>query len=125
MRPAPIAAMLLLVAAVPVLARDREVPAATPTGEPQLCLDTFQIRESLVRSDQVIDFVTRGRQVYRNTLDQACPRLGIEQRFTYQTTISRLCASDIITVLNTTPLLSQGAACGLGKFQPVTLTARR
>ena len=121
MRPLILATSLCL-AAIPGMAADRrnEVPIATPAGKPLDCLATYQIRESRVRNDQVIDFYTRGGKIYRNTLPQSCPRLGFEERFGYQTTISQLCSTDIITVLNVTGP-TQGASCGLGKFQPVTI----
>ena len=102
----------------------REVPAATPDGKPQSCIPLTQIRESRVRSDQVIDFVTSGGRVYRNTLPYACPSLGFEERFAYETSQSELCSTDIITVIYTTPF-SRGASCGLGQFQPVKLTSVR
>ena len=116
---------LALLAAAP--ARDR-VPVATPAGAPVNCLRLTDIRDSLVRDDRTIDFVTRGRQkVYRVTLPNSCPMLGFEQRFSYRTSLDRLCAQDIITVLTTGggEGLSPGASCGLAPFQPVTLAARR
>jgi hypothetical protein len=119
--------ILLAILALPVLAaadRADRVPAATPAGEARSCIPINQIRESRVRSDRVIDFVMRGRkpQAYRVTLDQPCPSLGFEQRFAYGTSLSRLCAQDIITVLFQSPGLTRGASCGLAPFQPVTLT---
>jgi len=103
-------------------ARDRGgLPEATPAGKPESCIPIRSIRESRVRNDQVIDFVLNNGKIYRNTLPQSCPQLGFEQRFTYTTSLSRLCSVDIITVLYTTPNLSRGASCGLGQFQPVTL----
>ena len=101
------------------------VPAATPAGEARSCIPITGIRESRVRSDQVIDFVMRGREVYRVTLPQGCPRLGFEERFSYATSLSQLCSTDIITVLTQSgPGLQRGASCGLSPFQPVTLGRR-
>ena len=124
MRPLAIVAVLCL-AAVPSTAAPRrgEVPAATPAGKPVDCLATYQIRQSRVRSDSVIDFELRNGKTYRNTLPQSCPRLGFEERFAYQTTINQLCSTDIITVLSVAAP-SAGASCGLGKFQPVTIPKR-
>lgn len=112
--------LLGLLAAGP--ARD-QVPAATPAGEPVDCLSIPQIRESRVRNDQVIDFYTAGRRVYRVTLPQSCPELGFERAFSYQTSLSQLCSTDIITVFRTSPI-SRGASCGMGRFQPVTLAGK-
>ena len=122
----PIALPLLTLAAVALLGtaavrNDDKVPAATPDGKPRECLPLTQIRDSQVRSDQVIDFVTNGGQVYRNTLDTPCPQLGSEQRYSHKTTLSQICSSDTITVLLNEGGLRPGATCGLGQFQPVKL----
>lgn len=124
MRPLAIAAVVALATAPSTAAPRRgEVPVANPAGKPVDCLATYQIRQSRVRSDSVIDFELRNGKTYRNTLPQSCPRLGFEERFAYQTTINQLCSTDIITVLSVvTP--SAGASCGLGKFQPVTIPKR-
>ncbi|WP_339348036.1 hypothetical protein [uncultured Sphingomonas sp.] len=103
-------------------ARD-SVPAATPAGRPQSCIPIQSIRESLVRSDSVIDFRTNGNRIYRVTLPQGCPGLGFERRFSYATSLSQLCAQDIITVFSQSPPM-RGASCGLAPFQPVTLEKR-
>lgn len=121
---APILALAILAVTAPALGRDRPVPAVTAVGKPVDCIRTWDIRESRVRSDQVIDFVSKGGKVYRNTLDTACPTLGFEQRFGYQTHGQQLCSTDIIHVLQS-PGLSTGASCGLGSFQPVKLTDAR
>ncbi|MGK6318602.1 hypothetical protein [Sphingomonas sp. DT-204] len=124
MRSAVLALAVLAVAA-PALGRDKPVPAATPTGKPVDCIRLNDIRESRVRSDEVIDFVTKSNKVYRNALDGGCPQLGFERRFSYQVSTGQLCSTDIITVL-TGPGITRGASCGLGRFQPVELakTAR-
>ena len=117
-------ALAIAALAAPGSARDRNaVPAATITGKPQSCIPLRSIRESLVRSDQVIDFRVGGNKYYRVTLDRPCPQLGFERRFSYATSLSQLCAQDIITVLYSTPMLP-GASCGLAPFQPVTIAKR-
>jgi len=90
-----------------------------PSGPPVDCVQLRSIRETRVRSDQVIDFYMNGNKVYRNTLPQSCPSLGFEERFAYATSLSQLCSVDIITVLRSPPMM-RGASCGLGKFQPIT-----
>ena len=120
------ASSLLFLAAPGTASQDHKdkVPAATPAGNPVDCLRLIDIRETKVRDDSTIDFVTRGNKVYRNTLNGPCPQLGFEKRFSYKTSLNQLCSVDIITVL-VSPGLSQGASCGLGTFQPVTLAAGR
>lgn len=120
----PLIALALIAPLLVGASRDRrEVPEATPDGKPQSCIQIHQISSTRVHGDQVIDFVMRGGKVYRNTLPYACPNLGFEERFSYTTSLSVLCSTDIITVLYTTPL-SAGPSCGLGEFQPVKLTPK-
>lgn len=124
MRPSLLAAIALAAAAAPGAARDlNAVPDAVPTGPARSCVPLTQLRESLVRNDQVIDFRISGDRYYRVTLPQACPGLGFEKRFVYETSLSQLCAQDIITVLHDTPVL-RGASCGLAEFQPVTIARK-
>lgn len=121
--PKLIGAVILAAAAAPVVAGGKPVPAATPSGAAVNCISTVGVH-SRVRSDRVIDFIAN-RKVYRNTLPHECPSLGFEERFAYRVETSRLCSTDIITVLQG-PGVSRGASCGLGKFQPVEIarTAR-
>jgi hypothetical protein len=93
-------------------------------GPARSCVPLTQIRNSRVLSDRVIDFGTGNRGTYRVVLPQSCPQLGFEQRFTYSTSLSQLCAQDIITVLQG-PGVTRGASCGLAPFQPITPAPRR
>ena len=98
---------------------------ARVTGPAQSCVPLQNIRNSRVLSDRVIDFYNgAGRDAYRVVLPQSCPQLGFEQRFTYSTSLSQLCAQDIITVLQG-PTPTRGASCGLAPFQPIELPPRR
>ena len=124
MRNLVIAAIILSIAGV-VTARERNaVPDATPVGDAVSCVSLRGIRSTQVHGDSTIDFHMNGGKIYRNTLPNSCPSLGFEERFLYKTSLSQLCSVDIITVLQS-PGLSQGASCGLGRFQPVKLAAAR
>lgn len=95
-------------------------PAVRVVGEAQSCVTITQIRSSKVRDDRTIDFEMTGDKVYRNTLPRSCPRLGFEEAFTYSTSLSRLCNTEIIYVLETVGGdVRRGAGCGLGDFVPV------
>lgn len=116
-----VAALVVVAVAAPGGAKDRaRVPEAIPAGKAESCISTNRIRTSHVRSDQVIDFEMIGGQVYRNTLPYACPSLGFDQAFGYETHTGQLCSVDTITVLQTASRTG-GPTCGLGDFQPVTL----
>ena len=119
----PLAAALLIAAlAGPGLARplkpDQEAKIR-PDGKPVNCVQIHSIQETRVRDDRTIDFYMLGGKVYRNKLPNACPDLGFEERFGYETSIDELCNVDIIHVLHTSPPMP-GAACGLGTFQPIS-----
>jgi hypothetical protein len=107
-------------AAGPKQRGEAEIAAGQPAGKPVDCIQIVGIRESRVLSDRVIDFHMGGNKVYRNTLPNSCPQLGFERAFSYQTSLSQLCSTDIITVLYQGGGLRRGASCGLGKFQPIT-----
>jgi hypothetical protein len=118
---AAVTALGLTTAGTTAFGRDRNaVPEATEDGKPVSCVQLTNIRSTNVHGDSVIDFKMNNGKVYRNTLPYSCPSLGFEERFLYKTSTSQLCSVDIITVLQS-PGLSQGASCGLGKFQPVKL----
>jgi hypothetical protein len=97
-------------------------PAAKVVGEPVSCILSSQIRNTQVHDDRTIDFELLGGKLYRNTLPYACPRIGFERAFTYETRTSQLCSSDIVYVLEGVGGdLRRGAGCGLGPFVPVEL----
>lgn len=123
--PVALAGICALAACAPVDGETRADPAlAGPAvktlGEPESCILISQIRETRVRSDQVIDFEMRGDKVYRSVLPNTCPRLGFERSFTYSTSINQLCKQDIIRVLEQVGgTVQPGAGCGLSEFVPV------
>ncbi|QHL91940.1 hypothetical protein GVO57_11190 [Sphingomonas changnyeongensis] len=88
-------------------------------GPARNCVPINDLRQSRVRSDRVIDWSGGSGRTYRTVLPQSCPTLGFEQRFAYQTSLTQLCAQDIITVLQG-PSAQPGPACALAPFQPIT-----
>jgi hypothetical protein len=119
----PLLALLALGAlAAPALGRPlkpEEEAKIQPAGKPVDCIQPSRIRETRVRDDSTIDFYMIDKTVYRNRLPSACPQLGSEEHFGYETSINQLCNVDIIHVFFTSPLM-RGASCGLGQFQPIT-----
>ena len=99
-------------------------PAARVTGEGESCIPIHMIRESRVRDDWTIDFMRDGKRAWRNTLPQRCSGLRAADAFGYSTSLSQLCSTDIIWVLEQTGGPRRGASCGLGKFVPVELETR-
>lgn len=98
------------------------IPAAKPIGPAESCIPLSAIRETIVRDGRTIDFRMTGNRVYRNVLPYSCGSLGFERAFTYSTSQSQLCSTDIIRVLeHSGGGVRPTTACGLGQFQPVEL----
>ncbi len=127
----PLLALIALALASCAERRTTTAAAPPPPASPvkaaaaQSCVNLRQIRESLVRSDKLIDFVLIDGKVLRNRLSYACPQLGFERSFTYATSLNQLCSVDIITVLIQGGGPSRGASCGLGEFTPISAEAAK
>ena len=119
------AALLVAALATAVRADERELHSDKArerlaefeyTGDSELCLTTYRIRDVDVLDDWTLLVEMYGRKYYVNHLPRRCPRLGFEERFSYTLRgLNQLCNTDIITVLHTD--LMPGASCGLGKFE--------
>ncbi len=102
--------------------RPAVAPAAKITGEPESCIQLNQFHDTKIRDDWTIDFIGSGDKVWRNTLTSRCPGLKSNDAITYETSLSKLCSTDIVYVLERMGGdLHRGAACGLGQFVPVKL----
>ena len=99
--------------------REVALTQAKPLGAPQDCIRRSDITHTRIRNDKVIDFVVRGKQVYRNELPHSCSGLATADRFSYAPVTGQLCSVETITVITTDG--SPGPTCGLGKFQLVEL----
>ncbi len=85
------------------------------------CVNMRTVSRTEIIDDQTILFYMRGGEIYRNYLPHRCSGLAREERFSYSTTVSRLCDIDTITVLyNHGVGLTSGPSCGLGKFYPIS-----
>lgn len=98
------------------------IPAARVTGPDETCIPIHQFDQTMVRDGRTIDFLTTGRRGWRNVLPDNCPGLATERRFSFNTSLSQLCSTDIIRVLEEYGgTLNSGASCGLGRFTPIEL----
>jgi hypothetical protein len=91
-----------------------ETQADKYLGEKETCLNLTTIKETRILDEQTILFETYGGTVYINRLPAQCFGLRISGSFSYETSISKLCKWDIITVFETGSGVS--AKCGLGEF---------
>ena len=93
---------------------------ADDSGEAKKCIQISQISNARVIDSQNIRFEMRGGPDYMNTLPYKCIGLSKNDPFMYETSLSRLCDLDTITVLQRLGGgYSKGASCGLGKFVPI------
>jgi len=99
-----------------------KTPLAHAVGAAKNCIPITSIRDSEVQDDWTIDFHTGGRDVYRVTMPQRCNGLGTYRSFKYETSLSELCNTDIITVMEYGgPGGGPRGSCGMGMFQPVQI----
>lgn len=98
----------------------KEPSPVRAVGKPVNCVSLTNIRSTNVIDNSTIDFKMAGGKTYRNSLPYSCPGLKFEDRFSYRTSTNQLCNVDIVRVLHDYGgHLTEGAGCGLGKFQPV------
>lgn len=121
-QPALTAALCMAVASSPALAGDKKaadvLSGYEKTGESVNCVNRTQIRDQDPLDDYAILFETSGRKIYLNELSGRCIGLGREQRFSITSPETRMCAGEIITVLD-----NFGRAlgsCSLGEFQELS-----
>ena len=92
-----------------------------PIEEGERCLSSRSISRTEVIDDQNVLFFVRGSAIYLNHLPKTCPRLALERRFIYETSVGRLCESDHITVLMDGGFAAvAGHHCRLGRFHPIS-----
>lgn len=125
--------MLLIIPALAMLSGSGAVALSSKkapepvraVGEPKSCVNISQIRSTKVVDNSTIDFRMVGGKTYRNTLPYSCSGLKFEDRFSYRTSLNQLCSVDIVRVLHDQGgQLTEGAGCGLGKFQMVEKIAQ-
>jgi hypothetical protein len=94
--------------------------AAAPGSEAKSCVDLRHIDYTHVIDDQNILFYMYGGNIYLNRLPHPATGLDRHQPFMYRTSVSRVCKSDIITVLEDWGFgFTPGASTTLGKFEPI------
>lgn len=101
-------------------------PAAEVIGEARDCLPLTQFSNTRIRDDRTIDFIGgAGNKVWRVTLPNRCSGLKSADTFSYKTSLSQLCRTDIIYPLHQTGgRYERGAGCGMGPFVPVKLVGQ-
>ncbi|MEO6092034.1 MAG: hypothetical protein ABIT04_08255 [Novosphingobium sp.] len=96
---------------------------ARVVGEPQNCVPINQLHESRIRDDSTIDFMRGRLKAWRVSLAVPCPGLRSENKFSYETSLSQLCSTDIIHVLHDYGgRIERGPGCGLSQFVRVELS---
>jgi hypothetical protein len=107
--------------------RPTVAPAAKIVGEPRNCVGVRAFSETRIRDDWTIDFIGgAGNRVWRNTLPHRCIGLRGDNAFSYETSLSQLCNTDVIHVLyRSGGELQRGAGCGLSMFVPVELEKKK
>jgi len=98
------------------------VPLARVTGPDETCIPLTRFNQTEVRDGRTIDFLSSSNRGWRNVLPDSCPGLASERAFSFATSLTQLCSTDIIHVLyHAGSGLQPGAACGIGRFTPIEL----
>lgn len=106
------------------LSAKKETAPVRAIGEPINCVQLRSIQSTEIIDNSTIDFKMAGGKTYRNSLPYSCSGLKSEDRFLYRTSLNQLCNVDIVRVLHDFGgRLSEGAGCGLGKFQQIEKVA--
>jgi hypothetical protein len=117
---------MVLLLGQPVQADDDEEDSASgrPEGA-ELCVSLSGIRNTRIVDDQTIIFYMRGGSIYINRLPRRCNGLKRGDGYSYATSLTRLCNTDIIRVLQRFggAIPRPTTSCGLGFFQPTTAEA--
>ncbi len=110
-----LACLLNLSAAVSSLADEVKVENA------RKCINTRIVTRTEVVDDLSILFFMRGKTVYLNILPRQCRGLSRDRRFSYSTSVGRLCNLDTIRILLDSGIgLQEGRSCRLGYFHPIS-----
>ena len=103
--------------AVSAVAQDDDVIDPTPVS----CLSMNLVRLTTAIDDSNVLFYLRDGRIYLNFLEQNCPGLRRNNRFSYNlrtgARIPRLCHTDTITVIEPT---GSGFTCRLSPFYPLS-----
>ncbi len=84
------------------------------------CINTRIVKRTEVVDDLHILFFMRGKTVYLNILPRQCKGLSRDRRFSYRTSMGRLCNLDSIRILQDSGIgLQEGRSCRLGYFHPI------
>lgn len=85
-------------------------------GKPVSCITSRDIEDTDAVTDRVVLFHMKNGRTYRNDLPHSCPQLTRDSSaFAYSTPIGRLCAIDVIKVMEPASGFVYGG-CRLGKF---------
>ena len=118
----PVGLILGLALSVPTIAQDDAEEEEIVYDENTVECDKLRhLRRTEVLDDRNILFHMTGSTVYHNILPRQCGGLAREERFSYRTSIGRLCRLDSIRVLYNDPFgLREGNRCSLGVFHKMT-----
>ncbi|MBP1684287.1 MAG: hypothetical protein H6Q33_430 [Deltaproteobacteria bacterium] len=99
--------------------KDRVLEKYQRTGKLENCLPLGAIRETKVLGNSSVLFHMAGGDVYLNETPQPCPMLDPPQTrsFIYDTSLSKLCNTDVITVTDPGSSVPRLGSCGLGQFE--------
>jgi hypothetical protein len=97
-----------------------ELPAAAqpaPEKPANACVDLSRMRSTKAVDNRTIVVTMRGNEYRKIGLASKCIGLRVQDSFAYETSLTKLCPGDIITVLG-----GGGDRCGIAEITPLAAT---
>lgn len=104
--------------------KEKALEGYTRTGTLQPCVPLGNIKSTKVLDDSSILFYMNGGTAYLNELPDRCGPLGRYKSITYSTSLSKLCNTDVIDVIDAGSSVPKLGTCGLGQFETLAESKR-
>jgi len=104
--------------------KEKTLEGYVRTGTLEACIPLSSIKSTKVLDDSTILFYSNGGGAYLNELPDRCGPLDRNKSITYSTSLSKLCNTDIINVMDFSSSVPKLGTCGLGQFEILSESKR-
>ena len=104
--------------------KQKELARYTRTGKLETCIPLGSIESTKILDDKNILFLTDGGGAYLNELPDRCGPMDRYKAITYDTSLFKLCNTDVVNVMDFNSSVPKLGTCGLGQFEKLTPVKR-
>jgi Family of unknown function (DUF6491) len=97
--------------------KEKALEGYTRTGTREACVPLSNIKSTKILDDSSILFYMNNGTAYLNELPDRCGPLNRYRSITYTTSLSKLCNTDVIDVIDAGSPVPKLGTCGLGQFE--------